>query len=101
MSVIAYQIEKLVAQSITVKTTLRSDRPWSAIFFRNRLWVERFQNLKFVIRRGANIHSNVLSLSKETTASYLPINPIQAGGGSLGTPQRFLSITLKALEIIL
>ena len=32
MSFIAYQIKKLVAQRIMVKTTSRSDRPWSAIF---------------------------------------------------------------------
>ena len=29
---IAYQTRKLVAQRIVVKTTSRSDRPWSAIF---------------------------------------------------------------------
>ena len=32
MSFIAYQIKKLVAQRIMVKSTSRSDRPWSAIF---------------------------------------------------------------------
>ena len=32
MSFIAYQIKKIVAQRIMVKTTSRSDRPWSAIF---------------------------------------------------------------------
>ena len=32
MSFIAYQIKKLVAQRIMVKTTSRSDRPWSDIF---------------------------------------------------------------------
>ena len=36
-----------------------------------------------------------------TTLNKLPhINPVQAKG-SLGTPQRFLSITLRAFEIIL
>ena len=32
MSFIAYQIQKLVPQRIMVKTTWKSDRPWSAIF---------------------------------------------------------------------
>ena len=33
MSFIAYQIKKLVAQRIMVKTASMSDRPWSTIFF--------------------------------------------------------------------
>ena len=32
MNFIAYQIKKLVAQRIMVKTTSKSDRRWSAIF---------------------------------------------------------------------
>ena len=48
MSVIVYQIKKLVAQNIMVKTTSRSDRPWSAIFLRNCLLVKQIRGLFFV-----------------------------------------------------
>ena len=39
MSFIAYQMKKLVGQRIMVKTTSRSDRPWSAIFCVITYWI--------------------------------------------------------------
>ena len=39
--------------------------------------------------------------SIETVTHLQSLNPIQARGGCLGTPERFLSITFRAFEIIL
>ena len=62
--------------------------------------VELFRNLKFPVKRIRNIQSTVLSSSEGTTAIHLAFNPIQAKG-VFRDPQRLLSITLRAFEIIL